>query len=271
MAVLGLDSTIEGEEGDAGNSQGAGDKPNLSLPGRQRQLLERLLAVGKPVVVLLASGSSLQLDGLENHPNLRAIMQIWYPGARGGLAVADVLFGAVSPSGKLPVTFYKNTDNLPAFEDYNMAGRTYRYMTDDALYPFGYGLTYSSVALSDLQVKSYEDTATVTATIQNTGNFDTDEVVQVYVKDLESEFAVPNAQLKGFKRVYLGKGAKQTITFDLRPQDFEVFDAHGRNFIDSERFEISVGVSQPDARSIALTGVQPLQTELSLVGSQTTH
>ncbi|SJX67646.1 Beta-glucosidase [Weissella confusa] len=165
VAVLGLDSTIEGEEGDAGNSQGAGDKPNLSLPGRQRQLLERLLAVGKPVVVLLASGSSLQLDGLENHPNLRAIMQIWYPGARGGLAVADVLFGAVSPSGKLPVTFYKNVDNLPAFEDYNMAGRTYRYMTDEALYPFGYGLTYSSVELSDLQVKSYEDTATVTATI----------------------------------------------------------------------------------------------------------
>ena len=271
VAVLGLDSTIEGEEGDAGNSQGAGDKPNLSLPGRQRQLLERLLAVGKPVVVLLASGSSLQLDGLENHPNLRAIMQIWYPGARGGLAVADVLFGAVSPSGKLPVTFYKNVDNLPAFEDYNMAGRTYRYMTDEALYPFGYGLTYSSVELSDLQVKSYEDTATVTATIQNTGNFDTDEVVQVYVKDLGSEFAVPNAQLKGFKRVYLGKGAKQTITFDLRPQDFEVFDAQGRNFIDSDRFEISVGVSQPDSRSIALTGVQPLQTELSLAGSQTMH
>lgn len=271
VAVLGLDSTIEGEEGDAGNSQGAGDKPNLSLPGRQRQLLERLLAVGKPVVVLLASGSSLQLDGLENHPNLRAIMQIWYPGARGGLAVADVLFGAVSPSGKLPVTFYKNVDNLPAFEDYNMAGRTYRYMTDEALYPFGYGLTYSSVELSDLQVKSYEDTATVTATIQNTGNFDTDEVVQVYVKDLGSEFAVPNAQLKGFKRVYLGKGAKQTITFDLRPQDFEVFDAQGRNFIDSDRFEISVGVSQPDSRSVALTGVQPLQTELSLAGSQTMH
>ena len=144
VAVLGLDSTIEGEEGDAGNSQGAGDKPNLSLPGRQRQLLERLLAVGKPVVVLLASGSSLQLDGLENHPNLRAIMQIWYPGARGGLAVADVLFGTVSPSGKLPVTFYKNTDNLPAFEDYNMAD-AYRYMTEEALYPFGYGLTYPSV------------------------------------------------------------------------------------------------------------------------------
>lgn len=271
VAVLGLDSTIEGEEGDAGNSQGAGDKPNLSLPGHQRQLLERLLAVGKPVVVLLASGSSLQLDGLENHPNLRAIMQIWYPGARGGLAVADVLFGTVSPSGKLPVTFYKNTDNLPDFEDYNMAGRTYRYMTEEALYPFGYGLTYSSVELSDLQVKSYEEAATATVTIQNTGNFDTDEVVQVYVKDLESEFAVPNAQLKGFKRVFLGKGSKQTITFDLRPQDFEVFDEQGHNFIDSNRFEISVGVSQPDARSIALAGVQPLQTELNLAGSQTTH
>ena len=118
------------------------------------------------------------------------------------MAVADVLFGTVSPSGKLPVTFYKNTDNLPAFEDYNMAGRTYRYMTEEALYPFGYGLTYSSVELSDLQVKSYEETATATVTIQNTGNFDTDEVVQVYVKDLESEFAVPNAQLKGFKRVF---------------------------------------------------------------------
>ncbi len=271
VAVLGLDSTIEGEEGDAGNSQGAGDKPNLSLPGHQRQLLERLLAVGKPVVVLLASGSSLQLDGLENHPNLRAIMQIWYPGARGGLAVADVLFGTVSPSGKLPVTFYKNTDNLPDFEDYNMAGRTYRYMTEEALYPFGYGLTYSSVELSDLQVKSYEEAATATVTIQNTGNFDTDEVVQVYVKDLESEFAVPNTQLKGFKRVFLGKGSKQTITFDLRPQDFEVFDEQGHNFIDSNRFEISVGVSQPDARSIALAGVQPLQTELNLAGSQTTH
>ncbi|WP_188353514.1 glycoside hydrolase family 3 C-terminal domain-containing protein [Leuconostoc pseudomesenteroides] len=261
IIVLGLDSTIEGEQGDAGNSQGAGDKENLSLPGRQRQLLEKVLAVGKPVIVLLASGSALSLDGLEDHPNLAAILQIWYPGSRGGLAVADVLFGQVSPSGKLPVTFYRNVDNLPPFEDYSMKNRTYRFNENnaDVLYPFGFGLTYSEVRLDNLIVEKQK----LSVDITNMGDFDIDEVVQVYVKDEQSKYAVPNPQLKAFRRISLKSNSKQSVSFELEDDAFKIVDNDGKRYRDSSEFTIFVGVSQPDDRSMTLLNQKPLSTTMT--------
>lgn len=149
ILCLGLDATFEGEEGDAGS----GDKPNLKLPGRQQQLLERLLETGTPVVLLIGAGSALTFNGADE--KCAAVLDLWYPGSRGGKAVADLLFGECSPSGKLPVTFYKNEEDLPDFEDYSMKGRTYRYVESEVLYPFGYGLTYSNIELSNLKIEEF--------------------------------------------------------------------------------------------------------------------
>ncbi|MBT1162028.1 MULTISPECIES: glycoside hydrolase family 3 C-terminal domain-containing protein [Bifidobacterium] len=264
IAVLGLDATIEGEQGDAGNSMGAGDKANLSLPGRQRHLLERLLEVGKPVIVLLAAGSALSLDGLEDHPNLAALMQVWYPGGQGGDAVADVLFGKAAPSGKLPVTFYRNCDGMPDFEDYSMKGRTYRYLEDEALYPFGYGLTYSTTALGDMNVDVDRErrTANVSLTLENTGGRDEREIVQVYVKNLDSTLAPRNWQLAGFQPVDLAAGANATVTVPVDPDAFTVYDEDGKQIVDGNRFAIYAGVSQPDARSAQLLGFAPESTTI---------
>ena len=141
IACMGLDSSLEGEEGDEGNEFASGDKPNLNLPGLQQEVLEAIYASGKPVVLVLLSGSALAVSWADEH--IPAIIQGWYPGAQGGRALASVLFGDYSPEGKLPVTFYRTTEELPDFTDYSMKGRTYRYMTQKALYPFGYGLSYT--------------------------------------------------------------------------------------------------------------------------------
>ncbi|MDR3241225.1 MAG: glycoside hydrolase family 3 C-terminal domain-containing protein [Lactobacillaceae bacterium] len=265
VAVMGLDSTIEGEQGDAGNSQGAGDKENLDLPGRQKQLLEKLLATGKPVIVVLTTGSSITLNGLENHPNLKAVINVWYPGVRGGDAFARVLFGEVSPSGKLPITFYKDLAGLPEFTDYSMTNRTYRYYTGTPLYPFGYGLTYTKVKLNDptVTVDAKNHLATVTANITNIGNVDSDEVVQLYLKNLKSKQATTNPALKGFKRVTLQAGATKTVDFELTATDFEVFDKHGQAQIDSGSFTAYVGVSQPDEHSVELSQTKPVSIEIN--------
>ena len=152
VLCVGLNETLEGEEGDTGNSYASGDKADLLLPEPQRKLMEAVFAVGKPVVVCLMAGSAIDLS--EAQEKADAVLQLWYPGARGGKAVADILFGECSPSGKLPVTFYRSLDELPAFEDYSMRGRTYRYMEQEALYPFGYGLTYGDVQVEHAKVLS---------------------------------------------------------------------------------------------------------------------
>ena len=154
VMCLGLDATIEGEQGDAGNEYASGDKLGLNLPGLQEELLETVAAMGKPVVVLLMAGSAIDLSWAEHNPNVKAIVDCWYPGARGGKAIAEMLFGEFSPSGKLPVTFYQGTENLPEFTDYNMADRTYRYTDKNVLYPFGYGLHYGRVRYEEECVSS---------------------------------------------------------------------------------------------------------------------
>ena len=265
IAVLGLDSSIEGEQGDAGNSQGAGDKANLSLPGRQRRLLERLLETGKPVIVLLSSGSALSLDGLEEHPNLKAIMQVWYPGGQGGDAVADVLFGKASPSGKLPVTFYRDCEGLPEFTDYALGNRTYKFLDREPLYPFGFGLTYSTTGLDGLDVQHVAGARTVKVGIDvsNTGSRDEEQVVQAYVRNLHSALAPRNGQLAAFRRIALKAGECRHVVLDLDPNAFLVVNDEGEYVIDGDQFEVNVGISQPDRRSVELTGVRPLSALVS--------
>ena len=265
VVCLGLDSTIEGEQGDAGNSYGAGDKENLNLPGTQQELLEKVLETKKPVIVILGSGSALTLNGLEE--SCAAIIQAWYPGSHGGTAAADLIFGKCSPSGKLPVTFYKSIDNMLEFSDYSMKGRTYRYIEEEALYPFGYGLTYSQVELNNLNIEDIKEdfeNVNVSIDIKNIGGYDVEEVVQCYLKNLESRFAVLNHSLVAFKRISLKKGESKTVTLNIRRKEFEVVNDEGERILDSKKFKLFVGVSQPDKRSIDLTGITPLEKELNL-------
>lgn len=245
ILCVGLNATIEGEEGDTGNEFCSGDKPDLRLPQTQRNLLKTVLAVGKPVIVVDAAGSAVNIEA-----ECDALIHVWYPGQFGGTALANIIFGEISPSGKLPVTFYETADLLPDFTDYSMKNRTYRYTEGNVLYPFGFGLTYSKAECSDLK---YEN-GTAQVTIENTGNYDTDEVVQFYIKDT-SEDAVLNHSLCGFKRVSLKKGEKKTVSVNIDHSAFEVVHNDGSREIAGEDFTLYAGISQPDELSCKLTGV----------------
>lgn len=261
VLCLGLDSTIEGEQGDTGNAFASGDKISLDLVGRQQLLLEKVIAVGKPTILILSSGSAMAINFADKH--CKGIIETWYPGAQGGTALAQLLFGEYSPSGKLPVTFYKTTEELPDFEDYSMENRTYRYMANEALYPFGYGLNYGNVNLSDLKVhvKSIDEVK-VEVTVHNNSDRMVKEVVQVYVKDLTSSYAVPNYSLAYFKSVELKENANMKLSFNLNPEAFTIVDDTGCRYRDSNYFKLYVGISGPDNRSTELTGRIPLSEEI---------
>lgn len=265
ILCLGLDATIEGEQGDAGNAYAAGDKVTLDLSPEQEGLIKDITKLGKPTILLLSTGSAMSINYANEHCD--AIIETWYPGALGGVAAANILFGEVSPSGKLPVTFYKGVDELPEFTDYSMKGRTYRYMEQEALYPFGYGLSYSKAAYSDLKVPASvgkEDDFTISVTVTNTGDYDMDEVVEVYIKDNESKFAVPNHSLCAFKRIALKKGESKVVEIPVKNMALTVVDDKGDRYVDSGKFTLYVGGSQPDARSVALTGIAPLAAEITV-------
>lgn len=256
VMCLGLDATIEGEEGDAGNEYASGDKLDLRLPGLQQELLEAVTAVGKPVILLLSAGSAMDLSWAEEHVN--AIIDTWYPGARGGKAVAEALFGDFSPNGKLPVTFYASTEDLPDFKDYSMENRTYRYFKGTPLYPFGYGKSYGEIAYKNAVISETNgqigDTVTVTVDVENKGAYELHEAVQLYVKDLEASTRTPNWQLRGVKNVHLQPGETKQVTFELGARDFALITEDGRCVVEPGVFQIAVGGQQPDARSEQLTG-----------------
>ena len=245
LLFLGLDETLEGEEGDA-----SGDKESLALPKCQQVLLEKVCETGKPVVLVLMTGSAMDLRYAHEH--CAAVLQAWYPGARGGTAVADVLFGRVSPSGKLPVTFYASADELPEFTDYSMANRTYRYFTGDVLYPFGYGLSYAEIELTGATLS--EDGMTVRAHVKNCSGFEAAEVVQVYVGDEVSPFAPTNPVLCGFERVSLAAGEEKAVDIPLSKHAYTVVNDDGERIPGSGRYAVWCGFGQPDARTEALTG-----------------
>ena len=260
VMCLGLDATIEGEEGDASNIYGAGDKQNLNLPGLQQELLEEVYKTGKPVILVLQSGSALAVNFADEH--VPAIIQAWYSGAEGGKAIASLLFGDYSPSGKLPVTFYKTTEELPDFNDYSMENRTYRYMKDQALYPFGYGLSYTKFEYSNLitskcEIKSGE-TAEFKVTVKNVGKYESEETVQLYLKDVDASVIVPKYELKGIKKTTLKPGEEKQVEFKITPRQMALIDNDGNCILEPGIFEVFVGGSQPDDRSIKLTGT-PLQ------------
>ncbi len=244
ILCLGLDPFIEGEEGDASNEFSSGDKTTLDIPDSQKRLLEAVLATGKPVVVLLLSGSALNMQ------QGNAVLQCFYPGQAGGTAAAEILFGKIAPSGKLPVTFYYSVDDLPDFCDYSMANRTYRNFDGKVLYPFGYGLTYADLVYSDA---SYADGA-VTVTVTNKSAMDAIAVPQVYVKDLESPCAVRNHSLCAFTKLPLKAGESKTVTLTLSADAFMSYDDDGIKARRGNKFILSVGDGQPDARTAELTG-----------------
>jgi len=254
IAVMGLDAGVEGEQGDAGNEYGSGDKPNLNLPGVQQELLEIAKQSGKPVILILLSGGAHAITWADKH--LDAILQGWYPGARGGRAIAQILFGDVSPEGKLPVTFYQTTEELPPFEDYTMVGRTYRYMGQEALYPFGYGLTYTTFAYNNTQLLTgnalTEEGVEIQTTIKNVGMMDAVETVQVYVHAEHSK--MPHGQLKYIVKLPLKVGEEQTITIHLPIDAFMLYNENGKKELCSGHYNIYVGGQQPDKRSEQLTG-----------------
>ena len=256
VAVVGLDATIEGEEGDAGNEYGSGDKPNLRLPGLQQHLLETAASFGKPLIVITLAGSALALDWAEEHA--AAVVHGSYPGALGGWALAQLIFGLSDFSGRLPVTFYSEQNHLPPFEDYAMQGRTYRFMQEKPLYPFGYGLGYTSFSCRELAadraVLHPGEDLTLSVTLQNTGCRAGSTVVQVYVR---APGGTPNAQLKKIRRATLCAGEAQRLTLHLPPEAFDWFAADGTAQRTAGLYTIYVGLSQPDERSAELLQQRP--------------
>ena len=253
ILCLGLDAGLEGEEGDEGNEFASGDKPDLALPGLQEELLKTVCESGKPVVLVLMSGSALAVNYAQE--NVPAIIQAWYPGGQGGRAVAETLFGECSPEGKLPVTFYRGTEELPAFTDYSMQGRTYRYMKGEPLYPFGYGLSYASFAVSGEEISGQEltrDGLTVGCRIRNNGGMTAAETVQIYVKAKRD--GTPNAQLKALKKVRLQPGEEQEVRLTLGVEAFSLCDEQGARRVEPGEYCVYVGTAQPDARTESLTG-----------------
>lgn len=201
-------------------------------------------------------GSATELTWEQD--NLDAIIQGWYPGAQGGKAIADIIFGAANPQGKLPVTFYKTMDELPSFENYSMKGRTYRYMTQEPLYPFGYGLSYTDFVYSKVEFVGIPDVkkgVEITFTVRNAGKMDGTETVQVYVKAKREN--TPNAQLKGIKKLDLKAGEEKALSIKLPPEAFMLFNEDGIAEYVAEGYEISIGGSQPDQRSCELTRRKP--------------
>lgn len=261
VLVVGLNENLEGEEMHESNAGGSGDKADLLLPAPQRKLMEVIAGTGKPVVLVNMTGSAMDLRFADAH--FSAVVQGWYPGARGGKAIAELLFGKYSPSGKLPVTFYNSADDLPAFTDYAMENRTYRYFKGDVLYPFGFGLTYGRTAVTAASAEKAEGGWRVTASLEHSGAAGGD-VVEVYIRDNESKFAVRNHSLCAFKPVSFSGDETKTVELFVPDRALEIVDDSGERRVDSRSFTLYVGVSQPDARSCALTGTRPAEIALQL-------
>ncbi|MBO7096355.1 MAG: glycoside hydrolase family 3 C-terminal domain-containing protein, partial [Lachnospiraceae bacterium] len=262
FVALGLDAGIEGEEGDAGNEFASGDKVDLGLPGLQQEVLDTAIASGKPVILLLLVGSALAIDDSK----INAVIQCWYPGAMGGRAIAETVFGDRNFEGKLPVTFYKTSAELPDFTDYSMKGRTYRYMENDALYPFGYGLSYTSYDYSDVKADCDvlgKDGIDLEFNVTNTGKADGRETVQIYVGVSGVENA-PKYQLKGFKKVALKAGESKKVSIKLPYEAFGLYDTEGRFVIPSGKAKVYVGGQQPDGRSEQLLGKKVIEIDITL-------
>lgn len=263
ILCLGLDESLEGEEGDTGNAYASGDKKDLMLPPSQQRLLEIIAGMDVPFIVCMMAGSAMDLNLADAKAS--AVLQVWYPGARGGKAVADILFGEVSPSGKLPITLYRNLQGMPDFEDYSMKNRTYRFVEKQPLYPFGYGLNYADTMVvsakldKDITYAQAKDTEiSVLVEVANSGNVATEDVLQVYVH-VDDKNEVPNPKLAAFARVNLAAGEKKTVSVSIPAKAFSVVDEDGQSQFSGNKADIYVGFGQPDERTAQLTGKECIQ------------
>ncbi len=238
IVVAGLSQMLEGEEGQeegvADGKRSEGDRQGLELPDAQEELLKAVHATGKPVVLVLLNGSPISLNWASRH--IPAILEAWYPGQSGGMAIAEALFSDYNPGGRLPLTFYRSIADLPPFEDYAMYGRTYRYFQGEATYPFGWGLSYTRFTYSALSLERQENSARVQVTVCNRGEMAGDEVVQVYVRSINPLGNEPIHELCGFQRVHMVPGDAQTLTFEIAFSEFRKPD---------QTWKVAVGGRQP--------------------------
>ena len=270
IVAMGLSPRVEGEEMKV-NADGfaSGDRTRIDLPVPQQQLLERLYATGKPVVLVLMAGSAVAINWADE--KLPAILDAWYPGEEGGTAIAELLSGDYSPSGRLPVTFYKSLDQLPPFEDYSMANRTYRYFTGEPLYPFGYGMSYTTFAYSNPKTTSDSVTAntglSVSVDVRNTGKVAGDEVVQFYLSH-EGVSGAPLRSLEGFQRVHLDPGQQTTVSFKLSDRQLSTVDPSGARRVEPGTVKVWIGGGQPITRP-GLPKPAGVETQFNLMGGNT--
>lgn len=260
IAVMGLSGNLEGEEGESIASTTQGDRLDIGLPSNQINFLKKLREGNtKPIIVIVTGGGPIAMPEVEELAD--AILFVWYPGEEGGNAVGDILYGDAVPSGRLPVTFPRSVDQLPPFEEYSMTGRTYRFMEKEPLYPFGFGLSYTTFSFSNLRLSKPElqkgESLNVKVVVTNTGKLAAEEVVQLYVKPPRASFRVPLASLRGVKRVLLSPGENKEVEFTLTPEDLSVVNENG-SFIQMEgTWEIIAGESSPSLRSETLGAAKP--------------
>jgi beta-glucosidase len=266
VAFVGLSPNLEGEEmpihvpGFSG-----GDRTDIGLPHIQQALLEALEATGKPLVVVLMNGSALAVNWINDHAN--AVLDAWYSGEEGGNAIADTLSGKNNPAGRLPVTFYKGVEQLPNFEDYSMQNRTYRYFTGTPLYPFGYGLSYTTFGYGNLNLPATAIDAGeplhCAVTVTNTGKVVGDEVVELYLT-FPNLPGAPLRALRGFQRIHLESGASQKVEFDLKPRDLSMVTENGDVIVAPGRYTVAVGGGQPGTGVPSATGDFEVKGQLVL-------
>jgi beta-glucosidase len=265
VLVLGLSQRLEGEEMDIEvDGFSGGDRTHLKLPATQRELMKAIEATGKPVVLVLLNGSALAINWADE--NLDAIVSAGYPGQEGGHAVADVLFGDYNPGGRLPVTYYKSVNQLPPFDEYDMENRTYRYFTEEPLYPFGYGLSYTTFGYDALELPleaAAGEPVTVKVNVTNSGNMEGDEVVQLYLTDEEASTPRPKVQLEGFTRIHLQPGETKTVEFELTPRQFSMIDTDENRVIEPGDFTVYVGGGQPGKK-----GAVTVSEKIRLTGNK---
>jgi beta-glucosidase len=260
IACMGLSPLLEGEEGDASMSDQQGDRAQITLPPVQVEYLKKLAHNGAKIVLVLTGGSPIALGELEDL--MEAIVYVWYPGQEGGKAVADVLFGDVTPSGKLPLTFPKSLEQLPPFEEYSMVGRTYRYATEEPLYPFGFGLSFTQFSYDDLTLETTEipvgESLSFRFALTNRGSIEAEEVAQIYLSDLEASTVVPLYSLIGFQRVHLKPGEPAIIDFSITPETMKIVNDAGDRVLEPGKFRVTVGGCSPSERGISLGAPVPI-------------
>jgi beta-glucosidase len=266
IACMGLSPLWEGEEGEALLVEHGGDRTSIELPKAQVDYLRKLNIAGAKIVLVLFGGSPVALGEAEDL--VEAIIHVWYPGEEGGHAVADILFGKASPSGKLPITFPKSTSQLPAFEDYSMKDRTYRYATWEPLYPFGFGLGYTTFAYSDLKLDQSTlkagDPLEFSVTLTNTGSQAGEDVVQVYLTDLEASTVVPFHKLVAFQRTALAAGECRELSFTIDAEAMMFINDDGEAVLEPGSFKLVVGSCSPGQRGLELGAPKPVSTNFTV-------